>query len=275
MAGDEGEEIEDIAEEVITKTDLQLEKIVAQPTWKEMLMDLVMSEKLDPWNIDVVEVAEKYIDYIKKMKMMDLRIPANLILAASILLRLKSDALQFEEEVQEVVDEVFITEDEEGDMEEVPVLELKTRIPPKRKVTIDELMVAMERVFEEQKERERRISEKKAMKALEIPEVMQVEMPEYNIEQEIGNVYERVKKGADAEGLVLFNELLKDDTVEAKIYTLLPLLHLSQELKVTMMQEECFGEIIVRLLDDEKVEKEEEKGKEKKKVNKRGKKKNN
>ena len=131
---------------------IDLEHLVAQPTWREMLLDLVASEKLDPWNIDIVDIAGRYLVRIRNLQMMDLHVPANLILAASILLRFKSDALKFEEEEQVVEQEVFI--DEQKVPVEIPMLSLRTRIPPKRKVTLDELVNALEEVFEEQKIRE-------------------------------------------------------------------------------------------------------------------------
>ena len=55
--------------------DMKLEKIVALPTWREMLLDLVATKKLDPWNIDIVEIATGYLEKIKKMEMLDLRVP--------------------------------------------------------------------------------------------------------------------------------------------------------------------------------------------------------
>ena len=81
---------------------VDLEHLVKQPTWKEMLLDLVVKEQLDPWNIDIGLIAEKYVKHIREMQTLDLHIPANLILAASILLRFKSDAVRLEEEEQVV-----------------------------------------------------------------------------------------------------------------------------------------------------------------------------
>ena len=137
-------------EEKETKVDL--EQLVAQPTWREMLLDLVVSEKLDPWNIDLVDIASRYLERVRKLQKLDLRVPANLILAASILLRFKSDALRFEEEEQVVEQQTFI--DEAQAPVEIPMLSLRTRIPRKRKVTLNELMSALEEVFEEQRKRQ-------------------------------------------------------------------------------------------------------------------------
>ena len=226
--------------------DLRLEKLVEFPTWREMLLDLVAAKRLDPWNIDIVEVTSGYIERIKKMEMLDLRVPANLILAAAILLRFKSDALRFEEEEQVVVQETYV--DEDSSPEVIPVLELKTRIPPKRMVTLDELLLAMEKVFEDQKKRE-----DKAAK-IEIPSVINIQLPEFNIEQRMAEVYRRVNEEKDSEGLATFTSILNDKTPLGIITTLLPVLHLVQDRKLSIFQEKFFGEIFIRVREEGKKE---------------------
>jgi segregation and condensation protein A len=223
-------------------SDVNLERLVAFPTWREMLLDLVHAQKMDPWNIDIGEIATKYLDRIKNLEIRDLRLPANLILAASILLRFKSDALSLEEEEQTVTPEVFVGEEEAA--VEIPMIELRSRIPPRRQVTLDELMGAMEKVFEEQQKRE----EKAARRMVEIPSAMNIAIPEFDIEEEMVELYDRVEGSADKEGLVLFSALADMGNPQEVIYTLLPVLHLVQDKRVSIFQEEFFGEIFVRLI---------------------------
>ena len=244
-SGEEGD-IEEQTERVDTSKmkgeDLRLEKLVEFPTWREMLLDLVAAKRLDPWNIDIVEITSSYFERINKMEMLDLRVPANLILAAAILLRFKSDALRFEEEAQVATEETYV--DEDAGPEVIPVLELKTRIPPTRMVTLDELLLAMEKVFDEQKKRE-----EKAQK-IEIPSVINIQLPEFNIEQRMATVYGRVLEEKDSEGLATFSSLLSDRTALDIIATLLPLLHLVQDRKLTIFQEKFFGEIFIRVKEE-------------------------
>ncbi len=223
----------------MTQEDMKLEKLVEFPTWREMLLDLVAARKLDPWNIDIVEITSSYIDRISKMEMLDLRVPANLILAAAILIRFKSDALRFEEEAQVAVEETYVEEDAEP--ETIPVLELKTRIPPKRMVTLDELLLAMEKVFDDQRKRE-----EKAYK-IEIPSVINIQLPEFSIEERMGEIYERVLAEKDSEGLATFSAILKEKNPLEIIMTLLPLLHLVQDGQLAIFQEKFFGEIFIRV----------------------------
>jgi segregation and condensation protein A len=218
------------------ETKVDLEQLVAQPTWREMLLDLVVSEKLDPWNIDLVGIASKYLERVRKLQKLDLRVPANLILAASILLRFKSDALRFEEEEQIVEQQTFI--DEVQPPVEIPMLSMRTRIPRKRKVTLNELMGALEEVFEEQRKRQ----EKPVIK-----ENMIINIPQYDITQRMKEIYGKVKKTADASGLVTFSSLLKERNRKEIIYTLIPILHLAQDGRLSVFQEKFFGEIFIQL----------------------------
>lgn len=248
---------------------LNLEKIVTYPTWREMLMDLIIKEDFDPWDIDISAITSKYIKQIKEMKTLELQIPANLILAASILLRLKSKSLVFEEEIQEEVDETYL--DEDGEPVEIPMLELRTRIPPKRRISLEELLEAMEEVFKEEKQRAER------QKKIEIPRKMVIEMPEISMDEQIEKIEKKMNKLKDKKELVLFSALIENDSAEQKIFILLPLLYLQQKGNISLLQEKLFGEIIIHLNKEknkkEKTKKEEKTKKNKKKVKKRAKRK--
>lgn len=67
----------------------------------DILLQLVQMGKVDPWNIDIVDLTEKYIERLREMKELDLRISARAILAASILVRMKSEALLYSDEEQD------------------------------------------------------------------------------------------------------------------------------------------------------------------------------
>ncbi|PIT84313.1 hypothetical protein COU37_04045 [Candidatus Micrarchaeota archaeon CG10_big_fil_rev_8_21_14_0_10_45_29] len=227
-----------------TATDTNLENIVMLPTWREVLMDMVAQDKMDPWNIDVVEVTGKYLLKIKEMQMDDLRIPANLILAAAILLRFKSDMINLDEPVQAELDEFF----EPVAHSDLPMMELRGRIPPKRRVTLDELLEAVEQVFEEEGKREIKMQER-ASHPVEIAP-LEIKMSEFNIDDEIGIIHERICERLDSAGLVTFSNLLNKKDRQEIVYTLLPVLFLANEGKISLKQDPFFGEIFIRLNND-------------------------
>ncbi|WP_448583449.1 segregation/condensation protein A [Thermocrinis sp.] len=54
---------------------------------------LVEEGHLDPWNVDIAQLAHMYIEEIKKMELLDLRVPARAIYAAVFLLKKQVDVL--------------------------------------------------------------------------------------------------------------------------------------------------------------------------------------
>ena len=62
-------------------------------SWKSMLFELVEAENMDPWNVNISKLTQLYIERLKQYKEMDLKISGKVILAASILLRVKSKRL--------------------------------------------------------------------------------------------------------------------------------------------------------------------------------------
>ncbi len=228
----------------------QIEELVHKPTWREMLLEIVDSNNLDPWNIDISVVTNSYIEKIRKMKIDDLHIPANVVLAASILLRFKAQAFEFEEQ-QPTMEEMYI---EEG-LESAPLemIQLKMRIQPKRAITLPDLINALEDAI--------KIEVKREKEKVVLPAVLEFKPPEYDIEKETKNVYESISKHSDENGMILFSELLKlmdKRGPKETVLTLLPLLHLCQKSKITVEQEEFFGDIIIQKLDPNLENEEEE-----------------
>jgi chromatin segregation and condensation protein Rec8/ScpA/Scc1 (kleisin family) len=52
---------------------LNLQEFVKNATWRELLIELVDTSQLDPWDIDIIKVVDSYIAAIRKMQVMDLQ----------------------------------------------------------------------------------------------------------------------------------------------------------------------------------------------------------
>ena len=218
----------------IDPRNMNLEELVSDATWKEMLVELVHKEQLDPWNIDIVDVVDKYIEAIKGMKVMDLRIPANIILAAAILLRLKSEMISLAEEE---VEEEYV----EGVRPDrtVEPLSFRLRIPPRRKMTLQELIGALEEAMKLKEFKETNIK---------APLPVPLNINPVDIEAEINMVYDMVKKNVDGSKMTTFSILTHGmDTEKALLGIFIPLLFLSHKKKVALIQERFFEEIIIAL----------------------------
>lgn len=94
--------------------------------------------KIDPWNIDIIDVTDKYLAHMCEMKSQDLRLTGRTFLFASVLLKLKSnvlegiDVLQFETQPQdnlEYDDDGFIVDYSEDDY-----------VPTNNVVSIDDVL---------------------------------------------------------------------------------------------------------------------------------------
>ena len=71
--------------------DLLLDK--DEISWKTIIYDLVKSEEMDPWDIDLTILTKRFIQVIKEMKENDLKIPGKILLAAAVLLKIKATHL--------------------------------------------------------------------------------------------------------------------------------------------------------------------------------------
>ncbi len=226
--------------EHISKLDIQ--DFVQNATWRELLVELVEGKRLDPWDIDIAEMLDAYIGVIRRMKVLDLRVPANIILAASILLRMKSESLSvyYEEEREPAADE--------GQQQfsrpavEVPELVNRMRIQPGRKITLQELMAELESAMRTE-ERRRHYTE-------EIRMPLTITVME-DIDSRREGVLALLRANADRLGMATFSALGQGfQSVEDRVLKLfVPLLFLAQDETVALSQEELFGEIIVRLIE--------------------------
>ena len=58
-----------------------------------ILVEMAKSGKIDPWNIDIVDVTEKYFQKMIEMKSLNLKVASRTFLFASILVRMQSNVL--------------------------------------------------------------------------------------------------------------------------------------------------------------------------------------
>ncbi len=218
-----------------------VESMVSKPTWKDILLELISSNRVDPWNIDLVILSDAFISKVREMEEMDFAIQANVILAASILLKYKSDYLRFLS-YQSELDEFPAAEEEPEPIGELPQLEMSARIPPRRQITMDELVGEMEKIIKYDDAAERVRVPRGA-----IVDTIDLELSEHDLENDLGRIIDSVKKHTDSDGWSLFSKVVKEYDVRKTVYTLLCLLYLVQQDKIDLKQDKIYGEIFIHL----------------------------
>ncbi|MCK4319829.1 segregation/condensation protein A [Candidatus Micrarchaeota archaeon] len=214
--------------------DLPLENIVQTPSWKQILLDMVHTQKINPWDVDIVGIADGFFERVKEMKKMNFYIPANIILACAILLKYKSEALLQKEEEEVLPEE----EDLRIPFSQIEEIKPIRRIPPKRHITLKELMEEMEMVISYQPKKT------KKPKRIEI----NLEISGFDLEDEVTKIWKVLEKEKDVEGWVLFSRITKGEPNERIVETLFTLLHMEQKQNINMKQDRFFEEIFIKMV---------------------------
>lgn len=226
-------------------------------TWQNIIYDLVRQEGMDPWDIDVSEIAQKFLEMLKKLREMDFRVSGKVVLAAALLLKIKSNRL-LEEDIQAWDNLINSMDEPDSLLDEFPLdengqprprsdhpkLMPKTPQPRKRKVSVDDLIRALEKALEVDVRRP----------PVYVPPKVQLHVPTKVIDvgEMINDIYVKVQEHYTGqpeppERILTFSQLVPSDLKEDKVYTFIPLLHLEHQRKVDMNQKVHFGEININL----------------------------
>ena len=222
-------------------------ELAQQPEWKQILVDVVKKENIDPWDVNISIITDKFMIKLKEMKKFDFRIPANAILASSILLRLKSDSWVVSPILQDIYDDPVHIPDGLIHAPVFPNLQPVFR-ETQRKVTLDELINAIEDVMH--KEKIKTTNPKGKIKT-EIPQALidLVESNEQDFEKRLDLVYEKIKLKKDKENLVTMSNLIETKEAGEFVNHFVPVLHLANKRILNVWQEEVFGEIFIHLIE--------------------------
>lgn len=220
-------------------------------TWQSILLDLIKSEQMNPWDMDISLLSQRYLETVRKMQDANFLISGKILLACALLLKIKSNKL-VNEEILNFDSQLFKQEETFEELEQLfdqaprpdyekPKLTIKTPMPRKRKVTLQDLMTALQKALEVEKRRNIK---------RELFDSVRVEIPQKKIDisEIISNVYNKIMDYFKTKKERLtFTTLVNSDKKEDKIYTFIPLLHLDNQEKVTISQSEPFGEISIEI----------------------------
>lgn len=221
----------------------QLINIIDQPNWKIILYDLVKSNEIDIWNVDLINLTDLYLEKIRNLKEENLIVPANALLAAAILLKLKAFSLKLtaadnnEEELKLLTDDNYILSNS---------VDLNTPMRLKDgQVSLDELIDVIDLMMNAptKKNIEKKIKEKK-----EIEFVLPKRTVDFS--ERSDSLLAEIKDNADNYNMVLFSSFTKSEKDPFLVIEnyFIPLLFLVQDKKIDAWQEEFFSEIFIKIL---------------------------
>jgi segregation and condensation protein A len=208
----------------------------------EILVNLAKNGEIDPWDIDIVSVTDKFLARIEDIQMMDLRISGRTLLYASILLRMKSNWVDMDEpEDTDLFDEGM----DFFEVEDYPVPKLPVRRIATRPVTLQELIAELkkaERVEHRKKEKKllRKLEERVAVTTDEVLGIAHEE----DILGRVARLDHVLNSIFEEHEFVVFSELIGEDRSE-NIMTYVSLLFLATEKKIWLQQDELFGELFI------------------------------
>jgi segregation and condensation protein A len=228
----------------------------------EILVGLAERGEVDPWNIDIVDVTDKFLAELERRKELDLRISGRTLFYAATLLRLKSEYIDgFDDEGDDDLegeddDDLFIDLDFDFDPGTAaePMLRLEREIqrrlgrkslrkrPP---VTLYELIKQLKTAEKEQRRRQRRRAPvaKEPDLDLKAEDVVGLAHDE-GYQKAVSVVMDGYMHAIQHEGVLTLADLsTRMGWNRREVY--IPLLFLMLEGKLALWQDEFFGEIFV------------------------------
>lgn len=223
------------------------QRIEGTEDWELFIVDTVRKEQIDPWDIDIVKLAEKCLSRIKQMRFMDYRIPAKVLLSSAILLRMKSDSLVLkdtQELIQEYIEQMYYKDTELGEKmsekKDFPLLSPAIIRVPQRKVMLTDLLGALRKVLRDEEVKTFRRVERDRM-------AITIVLPEVDITEAIKRLFERIKTLVTGRKFVTFFGIIPKRTRIEIARTFIPLLYLANDGKVRLEQEDYKKDIKIFL----------------------------
>lgn len=213
-----------------------------------ILVELARGRKIDPWDIDIVQLTDSFLGKVEELKQMDLRISSRTLLYSAILLRMKSSGiLEVEEEEIDSFESDFPDNSDFPEPEQFPVPKLPVRRISTRPVTLNELILEL-------KKAEKSLSRKNEKKASQVPEEPNLHPQLTNVDilgiaheeaisSRLSLIWAKLAELFMKQPVVVFSSLLERS--EDRIMDYLSLLFLASNRKIWLFQNELFEELYI------------------------------
>ncbi len=217
--------------------------------WQEIIYDLINTEQLDPWDVNIIILTDKYLEIVGKLEETDFFVSSKVLLAASLLLRIKSEIL-LNKYIKSIDDILFGRVNEKTSRalerieldEEIPDLIPRSPMPRFKKVTLKELMESLNKaIITENRRIKKEIIKKNALRESSIS----LPKRKISINDKIKEIFEKLTghfNNSKEHKKITYTEFAGTEK-ESRIENFPPLLHLENQKKVWLHQDRPFEEI--------------------------------
>lgn len=239
-----------------------VQEVVEDPV--EILVGLAERGEIDPWNINIIEVTDRFLSELKRRQQLNLHVSGRTLFFASTLLRMKSEQLDIVEEAEDEGDsgDLFGDEYGEGTDEDIdfgsrlgPIERLEHEIQRrldrksmrKSPITLFELISELKNIEKEERRRRRMTDGHPdlADSLIDADDVVGIAHDEGYQESSLIRLTEYL------EGLEIDEEMTLAELCERMEWGIpevyIPLLFLALDGRCNLRQEEFFGDIFVQI----------------------------
>ena len=245
-----------VSQEPVVPDDLP---IVEDPV--EILVGMAERGEIDPWNINILEVTDRFLNELERCRQLNLRVSGRTLFYASMLLRMKSDHLAdttdgggdggdedagFGDDFELSLDSEFEYEGRLGPIEQLE-REIQRRLDRKNlrrsPVTLFELIIELKNIEKEERRRRRFVEEDSFL--LDADDVVSIAHDE-GYQDTATTVYQECLKCMIREEEMTLAELCRKLGWDiTSVY--IPLLFLMLDGQCALRQEEFFGDVYVQV----------------------------
>jgi len=216
------------------------EDVLCEPV--EILVTLAKNQDINPWDIDIVDVTDKFLTLIEERKLMDLRISGRTLLYAAILLRMKSIGILKEED-----EDLFDDEMDFYDVEEYPIPKLPIRRTATRPVTLQELITELKKAetVESRRKTRKMTREFQEVDAPTMDDVLEIAHEE-DVKGRMEELDLLLEDLFGYQKCVAFSDLVRTESNRSeRIMTYISLLFLAADKRIWLKQKELFAELYI------------------------------
>lgn len=215
--------------------------------WEEVFRQV--TRDLDPWTLDLVELVGRFRAYVAERDL-ELAVPGRMLLASSVLLRMKSDWVRdggapptMAEALDEITAEMAIADEEEpAPVYIAPELRLPIRRQPRSRPTLADLRRSLKAAFAKQGRPPRPAANL-------TPEDVGMDVEREPFTRRAVRLLRYLLTLVNGQRVIPFEAVAPDGNSKERVARFLELLHLDAQGKIRVFQEEFLGEILIEVPD--------------------------